>query len=339
MLKIDDNKQYRWSGSQWVEVADERIALKTTTFVQSTVPTSTAIGDTWIHTGSSNKLYVAQSIGADQITAGEWESAQDGEIAANASAIQTLDNEVSTIDGVVSSNSGAITSLENALSGYTGSGAVASAFTGLTSTVTAIPVNFRQATAPTTGLTEGDLWIDTDDNQLYRYNGSSWQSVRDSVITSSSQAIVALQNTVNDADTGVEANATSISSLENTVTGTGGHASRLDSLETTVNNGTTGVAANASAISSLETTVETKNKSFAQTEAPGNTSGNDLKTGDLWIDTNDNNKLYRWSGATWVPLTPASVNTFAQASQPTAELVGDIWFDTDDDNKMYRWNG
>jgi hypothetical protein len=335
----DDNKQYRWSGSQWVEVADERIALKTTTFVQSTVPTSTAIGDTWIHTGSSNKLYVAQSIGADQITAGEWESAQDGEIAANASAIQTLDNEVSTIDGVVSSNSGAITSLENALSGYTGSGAVASAFTGLTSTVTAIPVNFRQATAPTTGLTEGDLWIDTDDNQLYRYNGSSWQSVRDSVITSSSQAIVALQNTVNDADTGVEANATSISSLENTVTGTGGHASRLDSLETTVNNGTTGVAANASAISSLETTVETKNKSFAQTEAPGNTSGNDLKTGDLWIDTNDNNKLYRWSGATWVPLTPASVNTFAQASQPTAELVGDIWFDTDDDNKMYRWNG
>lgn len=335
----DDNKQYRWSGSQWVEVADERIALKTTTFVQSTVPTSTAIGDTWIHTGSSNKLYVAQSIGADQITAGEWEIAQDGEIAANATAIQTLENDVSDIDDVVTSNSSAITNLQNALSGYTGTGAVASAFTGLTNTVTAIPVNFRQANTPTGSLTEGDLWIDTDDNQLYRYNGSSWQSVRDSVITSSSQAITALQNTVNDSNTGVAANATNISSLQNTVTGTGGHASRLDSLETTVNNGTTGVAANASAISSLETTVETKNKSFAQTEAPGNTAGNDLKTGDLWIDTNDNNKLYRWSGATWVPLTPASVNTFAQNNEPTAELVGDIWFDTNDDNKMYRWNG
>jgi hypothetical protein len=335
----DDNKQYRWTGSQWVEVADERIALKTTTFVQSTAPTSTAIGDTWIHTGSSNKLYVAQSIGADQITAGEWESAQDGEIAANASAIQTLENDVSDIDGTLTSNSNAITSLQNALSGYTGSGAVSSAFSSLTSTVTSIPVNFRQATAPTGSLTEGDLWIDTDDNQLYRYNGSSWQSVRDSVITSNSQSITALQNTVNDADTGVEANATNISSLENTVTGTGGHASRLNSLETTVNNSTTGVAANASAISSLTTTVETKNKSFAQNAAPGNTSGNDLKTGDLWIETDNNNKLYRWNGSSWVAVTPSTVKTFAQEDPPTATQVGDIWFDTNDDNKMHRWNG
>jgi hypothetical protein len=79
--------------------------------------------------------------------------------------------------------------------------------------------------------------------------------------------------------------------------------------------------------------------------------------GDLWIDTNDANKLYRWSGSSWVlvrdsgiaqALTDASnaqatadgkVVTFYQDSQPTADGVGDIWFDTDDDNKMYRWNG
>lgn len=335
----DDNRQYRWDGTQWEEVTDPRIGLKTTTFVQSTVPTSTAIGDTWIHTGSSNQLYVARSIGADEITAGEWEDAQDGEIAANSSAINTLESEVSLIDGTVSSNSASILSLQNALSGYTGNGAVASAFQSLTNTVTAIPVNFRQANAPTGTLTEGDLWIDTDDNQLYRYNGSSWQSVRDSVITANSQAITALQATVNNSNTGVAANASAIETLEITVTGTGGHATRIGALETTVNNSNTGVAANASAISSLETTVETKNKSFAQISAPGNTSGNDLKTGDLWIETDNNNKLYRWNGATWVPLSPSTVTTFAQNNPPTANLAGDLWFDTDDDNKLYRWNG
>jgi hypothetical protein len=335
----DDNRQYRWDGTQWAEVTDPRIGLKTTTFVQSTVPTSTAIGDTWIHTGSSNQLYVARSIGADQITAGEWEDAQDGEIAANSSAINTLESEVSLIDGTLTSNSAAILSLQNALSGYTGSGAVASAFQSLTNTVTAIPVNFRQANAPTGTLTEGDLWIDTDDNQLYRYNGSSWQTVRDSVITANSQAITTLQATVNNSNTGVAANASAIDALEITVTGTGGHATRIGALETTVNNSNTGVAANASAISSLETTVETKNKSFAQVSAPGNTSGNDLKTGDLWIETDNNNKLYRWNGATWAPLSPSTVTTFAQNNQPTANLVGDLWFDTDDDNKLYRWNG
>ena len=34
---------------------------------------------------------------------------------------------------------------------------------------------FRQATAPTTGMAAGDIWIDTDDgDRPYTYNGSSW---------------------------------------------------------------------------------------------------------------------------------------------------------------------
>ena len=79
--------------------------------------------------------------------------------------------------------------------------------------------------------------------------------------------------------------------------------------------------------------------------------------GDLWIDTDDGNKLYRWNGSSWVSvqdtgiqsaLTAASnaqttadgkIVTFAQASQPTATDVGDLWIDTDDNNKLYRWSG
>lgn len=46
---------------------------KTVTFAQDSIPTSVAVGDLWVDTNNDNKLYRAASIGADQITAGEWE--------------------------------------------------------------------------------------------------------------------------------------------------------------------------------------------------------------------------------------------------------------------------
>lgn len=78
--------------------------------------------------------------------------------------------------------------------------------------------------------------------------------------------------------------------------------------------------------------------------------------GDFWIDTDDN-KYYRWDGAGWTLIQDADIvaalanaataqatadgkiNTFAQASEPTAEGVGDLWVDVDAANKLYRWDG
>lgn len=45
---------------------------KVNTFAQDAIPTSLAIGDLWVDTNDSNKLYRAASVGADAITAGEW---------------------------------------------------------------------------------------------------------------------------------------------------------------------------------------------------------------------------------------------------------------------------
>jgi putative tail protein/endosialidase-like protein len=45
---------------------------KITTFFQDAIPTSEGIGDIWIDTNDDNKPYVAESAGADEITAGEW---------------------------------------------------------------------------------------------------------------------------------------------------------------------------------------------------------------------------------------------------------------------------
>lgn len=106
------------------------------------------------------------------------------------------------------------------------------------------------------------------------------------------------------------------------------------------------------AISDAEAAADGKITSFYQTTAPTATG-----VGDIWFDTDDGNKMYRWSGASWVvaqdtaittAISAASdaqatadgkVNTYFQASAPTPEAVGDLWFETDANNALWRWDG
>lgn len=78
--------------------------------------------------------------------------------------------------------------------------------------------------------------------------------------------------------------------------------------------------------------------------------------GDLWVDTSDNNNLYRWSGSAWVDVRDAGipqalsdaanaqatadgkVTTFYTATTPTAEGVGDLWQNTST-YELRRWSG
>lgn len=87
--------------------------------------------------------------------------------------------------------------------------------------------------------------------------------------------------------------------------------------------------------------------------------------GDLWVDTDDKNKLYRWSGTSWVSVRDSDIpqaladaaeayayaddaydlagikaRTFRQTSAPTSGMqTGDIWIDTDNGNKPYIYSG
>lgn len=79
--------------------------------------------------------------------------------------------------------------------------------------------------------------------------------------------------------------------------------------------------------------------------------------GDLWFDTDDNNKLYRYSGSAWLEAADSRVSeaiqaaadaqatadgkikTFFQTSAPSGASVGDLWVDTNDSNKLYRYSG
>jgi len=101
-----------------------------------------------------------------------------------------------------------------------------------------------------------------------------------------------------------------------------------------------------------EAAADGKIVSFFQASAPTATG-----VGDIWFDTDDGNKMYRWGGSSWVAaqdtlittaISDASdaqatadgkVNTFFQDSAPTPEAIGDLWFETDANNAVWRWNG
>lgn len=156
---------------------------------------------------------------------------------------------------------------------------------------------FYQTTAPSAaGEAEGDLWFDTDDGfKLYRYTSSVWVEVQDDDIA---QALV-------DAAT-------------------------------------------------AQTTADGKITTFYQATAP---SGVGEAEGDLWLDTDDGQKMYRYTSSVWLEsqddlvgtaITNAAtaqstadgkVTTFIGSSPPTAEGVGDMWMDTNDENRLYRWSG
>lgn len=93
-------------------------------------------------------------------------------------------------------------------------------------------------------------------------------------------------------------------------------------------------------------------QSYFQDSAP---TGLDIAdVGDLWFDSDDGNKIYRWSGSAWVAAPDSAiaiaiaaaataqatadgkVKTFIQASPPSATGIGDLWIDSDDGNKLYR---
>lgn len=90
---------------------------------------------------------------------------------------------------------------------------------------------------------------------------------------------------------------------------------------------------------------------FAQATQPSGQA-----EGDLWIDTDDGNKLYRWNGGAWVMLQDTAIGdaiamasdafaradekivTFSSETAPTADGEGDLW-QKPSTRQLYRWNG
>ena len=67
------------------------------------------------------------------------------------------------------------------------------------------------------------------------------------------------------------------------------------------------------AASDAQATADGKVTTFVAATAPTAEA-----VGDLWLDSDDGNKLYRWSGSAWVALT---VGTGAIAANAATEVV------------------
>jgi len=214
-------------------------------------------------------------------------------------------------------------------------------------------MTYAQTTAPTSPNL-GDIWFDTDDNnKVYRYSGSAWVAVDDLRTVANTAAISTEQTVRLNADNALASSITSLTSLVNTSDATlqaninseastrasadTALATRATTLEATVNSATDGNlalksriateetaradgdAANASAITSLTATVGTKNRTFAQSTAPTATA-----IGDLWLNTADSSKTYRWNGSSWVLAADTRIAAVVTESSANATAIGDI---------------
>lgn len=143
---------------------------------------------------------------------------------------------------------------------------------------------FYQSTAPTNpadDISTGDLWVDTDDNQQYRWDGSSWLSVQDTNI----QTALGRATIFRQASTPTANNTGDIwydSSDNNAAYYWNGSSWE----------NTTYVSAGGT-------------NTYIQESAPAGAN-----VGDIWFDSNNNNKMQFYNGSAW---TDYEVNTASNA--------------------------
>lgn len=315
----DNNKLWRYSGTAWVVVQDKTItalqsavATKVTTFYGSTTPTGASNGDLWFNSAAGNEV--------KRFNNGSWIVVTDPRIA---TALSTANTAKATADGKIQS--------------------------------------FYQPEEPTgAGLGLGDIWFDSNDgNKMYRYNPASspkWVPAQDKVLSD----LPAWQNSlINDLKAGTYSRvSTYYQNTAPTSPRTGDlwvDTANNSALKTW--NGASWVAVTdpvlMSTVTDLGNDVEAIKdgviETFIQPTEPVSTTQNKLAEGDLWFDSDDNNKMYRYSGTAWVviqdkniDLLRAAVNTkvttFYGSTTPTGAANGDLWFNSAAGNEVKRYS-
>lgn len=125
-----------------------------------------------------------------------------------------------------------------------------------------------------------------------------------------------------------------VTAVESANTAQGAAVNALD-VRVTATEGT--LTSHSSSITTLQAQVSALPTTYVQPNEP---TGGSYDVGDQWVDTDDNNALYTWDGATWVAAaTLQGATIYAQPTAPAGGVIGDLWFNTGDNNRQYRWSG
>ena len=224
----DSNAPYYWNDTEWVSLADPRIASNASSINTLQADLNTANADISANASAIDAVEALVIANGDDISAisartdileADLETAE-GEISANTSLIETAQTSILTNAGNISAQGVRITELEGTVndetSGVSATYAITQALNGQIETI-------------------------------------------DGLVTANADDISALELTVNDADTGVVATANALSGITARVSSAEDaidtNISDISALQVTVNDPDVGVAANASAISSLDARV------------------------------------------------------------------------------------
>ncbi len=183
-----------------------------------------------------------------------------------------------------------------------------------------------------------NLWIDTTSgiNTPKRWSGSAWVAVTDKVAIDAAQAAAAAQASADQVAQGVAKNTAAINDeVKARADADSAMAQQIQQVTANYQQGdqqlqgqiTAESVARADAMQALGSQIDTvsavagsKNKTFFQATAPGSAMG----TGDLWFDTANNNRPYRYSGTAWVDTDDPRIAANAAAVQLQSQAIADL---------------
>lgn len=205
----DSGQAYRWNGSSWIVIVDQTIGQalaaaqnaqstadgKISGFYQPTEPLTADEGDLWYDTDDNNKPYARKN--------GQWVSIADLRIAAQATAIGNIQQDITGLEGTLDGKSNVwVQSAQPTGLGMTDKGDIwindgasprttkvwngttwVDADSRITQAVADVAKKITTyytgtTTAPTGTFVDGDLWIDVN-GKVSRWSGSAWVTATD----------------------------------------------------------------------------------------------------------------------------------------------------------------
>lgn len=309
----DGNKQYVYHNGGWVVAQDTEIgdAIKAAasaqatadgkieTFYQPSEPQGVSLGDLWVDTDDKNRLY--------RWNGSQWADIQDGEITDVKNSVQVITQKVDELSSEVEGSKALISQLNQTIITVDGK---------TSDNKGEIDKNAKSIEVVTTKLDKQQSEINT--------NKAS--------ITTQQQTIVRIDGEVQGNKTGIagalaaaaDAKATADGKIdtffqnETPLSGSEGDIwfdTNDGNKQYVFSNGGWVVAQDTEigdailAAAGAQATADGKIETFYQDNQPTAKA-----PGDLWVDTDDKNKLYRWSGSAWVDIHDKSID----------EIKGDV---------------